>query len=802
MQSIFFGVVEDIKDPHKIGRCRVRVMGVHSPMLGDLPVEDLPWATPIQNNSASMNGIGTSSTEYVQGSTVAVIFTDEDLQIPLILGSIGGVPDKVTTVYASIEYDVASTPPDSPPDDVYMLTDGSYIDPKTQDVPAGAVKVELPYIGTLTRSDVTKLMGRLKAIRDHKNIDTPHGIGYYQFTQDDLRNLGYIGTSGQLDSGMNGIRSRKAFIANMNNQDDAEETLMKLNYIALRKVGVISDASPKEKVAGLLMAAQVEGVLRVHDYVTKQTDYTNILGEVVSEFYKAGYATVLGKPTTEHPTLENVRQEASDKYESRSDISRSKFDVKETPEPQLRQGFKDPSGKYPLWTNESDTSRLAANTNVFETIVGYKEAVAVKSVSVANSSKTWQQSPIPYNASYPNNTVYQTESGHVMEFDDTAGSERINIHHRAGTFWEVDSQGNATDRTMGIRTVIVDKDELVYIKGSGHVCVDGDMSLLVKNALQIQVNGDANFDVAGTFNVKASSFNVEASTINLGGTTINMDGSGSVNIGGGVTTIGVPGVLSVAGSNASATAHGSIKLGAYNPVISIAKPITRSALQEIEFEESNTAKYLLKSHPTAPATTVTVDKKPANRSVTATKHVEVTEDVIRLSTQLSANYRVKDLCAGKLGAMIADPVKPQHGQSAKQLANNMKGLAINVLEPIREHFGYLGMNVNSGLRPAGNPLSAKNGNTSQHEFGMAVDISFSKLWGTETEREDMMKIAQWIRDNIIFDQLILEYIDKGKQCWIHISFDVNRKNSQRGNMYTYNNHELLRDGVGALVQLA
>ena len=35
---------------------------------------------------------------------------------------------------------------------------------------------------------------------------------------------------------------------------------------------------------------------------------------------------------------------------------------------------------------------------------------------------------------YPKNHVYETESGHIKEFDDTEGAERIHEYHKSGTF--------------------------------------------------------------------------------------------------------------------------------------------------------------------------------------------------------------------------------------------------------------------------------------------------------------------------------------------------------------------------------
>ena len=69
------GVVEDVHDPMKIGRVRVRVVGYHNPNKEDLPTNDLPWALPIMPiTSASITGIGSSCTGLVPGSVVIGFF--------------------------------------------------------------------------------------------------------------------------------------------------------------------------------------------------------------------------------------------------------------------------------------------------------------------------------------------------------------------------------------------------------------------------------------------------------------------------------------------------------------------------------------------------------------------------------------------------------------------------------------------------------------------------------------------------------------------------------------------------------
>ena len=62
------GVIEDRKDPDKMGRCKVRIFGFHPPDKGILSTEDLPWAmmmTPA--TSASISGVGISPVGILEG---------------------------------------------------------------------------------------------------------------------------------------------------------------------------------------------------------------------------------------------------------------------------------------------------------------------------------------------------------------------------------------------------------------------------------------------------------------------------------------------------------------------------------------------------------------------------------------------------------------------------------------------------------------------------------------------------------------------------------------------------------------
>jgi hypothetical protein len=187
------------------------------------------------------------------------------------------------------------------------------------------------------------------------------------------------------------------------------------------------------------------------------------------------------------------------------------------------KGFQDPNGTYPKYKNEPDTNRLATGNNIGRTIVLKKEATLKTGIKIANGG-TWDQSPNPYNATYPYNKVTQTESGHVEEWDDTPGSERIHTYHKSGTFSEIDANGTQVNRIVGDGFQVMERNGFIYVKGAYCVTVDGAMNLRTDNVFNLEVSGAANIFVYNEANINVSkdcnlavgaTLNAKANTINL-----------------------------------------------------------------------------------------------------------------------------------------------------------------------------------------------------------------------------------------------------------------------------------------------
>ena len=108
--NFYYGIVENRNDPLTLGRCQVRVVGLHTHDKAQLPTADLPWATPIQPvSSAALNGIGWTPIGPLEGTSVIVIFADEDKQQPIIIGTVGGVPQSKAAAVANEDSGVIAT---------------------------------------------------------------------------------------------------------------------------------------------------------------------------------------------------------------------------------------------------------------------------------------------------------------------------------------------------------------------------------------------------------------------------------------------------------------------------------------------------------------------------------------------------------------------------------------------------------------------------------------------------------------------------------------------------------------------
>jgi hypothetical protein len=103
---------------------------------------------------------------------------------------------------------------------------------------------------------------------------------------------------------------------------------------------------------------------------------------------------------------------------------------------------------------------------------------------------------------------------------------------------------------------------------------------------------------------------------------------------------------------------------------------------------------------------------------------------------------------------------------------NLTELCTHVLEPTRRNFGKP-MVISSGYRSEELCEAIGSSKNSQHAKGEAADF---EMFGVDNK-----ELAKYIKNNLVFDQLILEFYnpDDPSSGWVHCSYskEENRKQS-------------------------
>jgi uncharacterized protein (TIGR02594 family) len=140
-------------------------------------------------------------------------------------------------------------------------------------------------------------------------------------------------------------------------------------------------------------------------------------------------------------------------------------------------GFYDPAGNFPRYINESDVNKLARG----EDTIKYTPDGAISEPA----SK--------YAAKYPFNHVLETESGHIKEYDDTPGAERIREKHRSGTLYEIHPNGDKVVRIVGSDYVIIAGNESIHINGNAKVIINGSLDAKIGGTCRVASGGTMTF---------------------------------------------------------------------------------------------------------------------------------------------------------------------------------------------------------------------------------------------------------------------------------------------------------------------
>jgi predicted chitinase len=651
--KFYTGIVENRIDPFNLGRCQVRVVGLHTHDKSQLPTDDLPWAYPLQPvTSAAMNGIGHAPVGPVEGTSVIIIFADEDLQQPIMMGTLGGISSppgvietdtnapttsskvsdiklrtiagpvtgntltfvdnqygskNLTTVLKAnmivLGYDIPkdtyivsvnsgtkitiSKPVtsygeniisfESAPTNLNAVTQSaeqsflvdssgqpvlsgsgtpittgtpssnngsiptvpppkSTKDPKISSDGIKALIAACDKVGLTTKEQKCALLGiaggESKWIPQLENYNyNPSRLKQiYSFsTDEDVARYSDAVKKGlsrnEFFSWAYGPTKRgKGFLGNQTDADGGKyfgrgfiQLTGKANYERYQKLANASglnldivnnpdslddDINVSALVAALYIKDRVKGVNpNAHpDYFLSAKKAVGINSPDISAIKQNYYEYFYGKPGTG----------GEEKDAAATASEPPKDDDFTTPKPSQQSvesgastlGFRDPNNKYPLksYLGEADTNRLARGV-IEGTVVNKKDSTRVIAVPKALEEGKWDQPKTPFGAQYPFNKVFESESGHIQEWDDTPGQERIHTYHRAGTYTEVDPNGTQVNYIVGDNFILMERNGCVHVSGECNITVDGNTNIYARSDANIQVEQNATIEVGNNLEI-------------------------------------------------------------------------------------------------------------------------------------------------------------------------------------------------------------------------------------------------------------------------------------------------------------
>jgi hypothetical protein len=443
--------------------------------------------------------------------------------------------------------------------------------------------------------------------------------------------------------------------------------------------------------------------------------------------------------------------------------------------------------------NHPTNSNLARNENVKDTLIQDRRENLVE-VPLADGA-TWTEPPPAYSTIYPFNKVLETESGHIMEFDDTPSSERVHMAHRTGSYMEFYPSGSRSEKIVKNKYEVILSDDHVYIAGQAKITIGGnssikivgDVELLAENNLNIKVAGDVNYTVGGKFNIKAEEINMESATdfnvqsdrnYNVDATLLNLNKGASKNTGlGDAPEIGTPNSpVSFVEPTPADRAAVFFDAGEEGVDDHIKEQLNKGVYTQKQLDQGEKLqpKEIDNTAPKVPQTT-DENCEGIEKLKSFPDSLQLTPNITlgRVSSRATFGYRIR----------------AQRGLSEGEIVCNLKLLAKNCLEPILQKY------PNALITSAFRYPSGASAGRSQHEIGQAADIQFPGF-----KKSDYYDIVLWIRDNVPHDQLLLEYQTTGSgNPWVHISFNKDGNRIGGTKHATFVNH---RKKFSGFVQLA
>jgi len=521
----FYGVVEDRQDPYMIGRVKVRCLGHHTDNKITLPTEDLPWAqVMLPVTSAGISGVGQTPLGLVEGSHVFGFFRDgEARQEPVVMGSLPGYPTELSNPFFGF-YDPNGEFPryKNAPDTCQLATMIEY-----NPIEHASLTFDNEYINNLQNIGTASIDSmQLASAFISKGSSSLFGFVADIITSQVASALGsnILNTVGGSLAGF--TTSNFPLLANLPSQvaelaGEAVGFISSAGEALLKDVGLTPERLAR---AGTSITQGLSGVLDVDLFLDEALDTTQL---------KALGATALGidqnsgqfKFNITNPDI--IKDLVSDPASideitafQAAKVALADKSVGVTPQD---LGVRSPIALVETIENQSATALegaiqvassatggAASLVQVVDKVTGvtsaivddeYQDSRSAKGVfggsegipqkntltksgktklmnnflgSVSGTATTFSVPQVPQlSDTYPKKHVYESESGHIMMYDDNPGNETIMQRHRSGTQYSIAQDGTKTDIVVsdhihavtGSKYIVTTEDEICSIDG-------------------------------------------------------------------------------------------------------------------------------------------------------------------------------------------------------------------------------------------------------------------------------------------------------------------------------------------------
>lgn len=473
--DLFFeGVVEDVNDPKQRGRIRVRVIGVHPPQkqkssaIG-VPTEDLPWMTPVQDiTSAAISGVGSAPVGIVPGTMVFGVWRDPYKQDGRILGTMSG------------EYKEKPDP------------NKGFADP-------------LGFYPTRLGSDSSTLSDGGEAGKNNMNV----------VLRDDNSTIAVNPDNTNLED-----------IPEDNDPNFTIEKMMRGDEGVMTKWYSDHLGYPTIGIGHLLSMEKTKDMTKINAWISRDVGRTVTNGTITLDEVSMVFRRDLKKHLNAmkiHPVIGPIYEKlnASRKMALTNmclqmgvgGVAKFKNTLKCMDRGDWVNAYR--NMKESLWASQTKgrASRvskviLTGNLESYGVMVGSEpKSLRMRSAAFKQNRDISDINPeepftpedtrimftepkSSYDAQYPYNYTRTTRSGHVIEIDDTPGSERLHTKHTSGTFDEIRPDGSRVLKIVGDSYEIVLSDKNLNIKGNINVVIEGNANIYNMGNVSQTIDGD------------------------------------------------------------------------------------------------------------------------------------------------------------------------------------------------------------------------------------------------------------------------------------------------------------------------